>query len=60
MRRNFNINKINEQFHELPKYKKDALNKEALRLFGLKKLSQQRQTTPESMISLVNKIRGCG
>ena len=56
MRRNFNINEVNEQFHELPKYKKSILNKVALSLFEMKTLKQQRQTTPEALLMVMESI----
>ena len=56
MRRNFNINKVNERFYNLSKYKKSILNKVALDLFEKKTLKQQRQTTPEALLMVMEKL----
>ena len=56
MRRNFNINKVNERFNTLSKYKKKILNKTALQLFEMKSIKQQRQTTPEALLMVMKKL----
>lgn len=56
MRRNFNINKVNDKFHNLSLKKRKALNKVALQLFEMKSIKQQRQTTPEALLMVIENI----
>lgn len=56
MRRNFNINKVNDKFHNLSLKKRKALNKVALSLFEMKSIKQQRQTTPEALLMVIENI----